>query len=122
MRHGNISNELAPSVGMRFERVIKTEEGKLNRAAKAFLSSKALADINTYIITTGEYRKALAFCVKWHIPYTAIIKADSTLEVPDIVREHDMVQYWDTDINILQNVNSRGSGKVDVNQWTLEVL
>lgn len=122
MRHGDLSNELAPAIGIRFEGVIKTEEGKLNKAAKAFLSSRSLQDINTYIITTGARRSALAFCVKWHIPYTDIIQADSTLEVPDIVREHDMIQYWDTDNLILQNVNSRGSGRVEVKQWTSVLL
>lgn len=118
MRGGDLSNELAATVGMRFERVIKTEEGKLNRSAKAYLQSINRLDVNVVIITTGPVRLAASFCLKWGVPYFRIIPAESPLEVPDIVREMDMINYYDIDRDILQNVNSRGGGKVQVKQWT----
>lgn len=118
MRSGDISNEPASAVGMRFERVIKTEEGKLNRSAKAHLQYLGRLNINRYVITTGDSRKAIAFLYKWDVPYFRVISADSTLEIPEIVREHDMLAYYDADREIVNNVNSRGHGKVDAKLWT----
>lgn len=118
MRNGDLSNEIAPTVGMRFERVIKTGEGKLNRSAKAYLQSINRLDINVVIITTGADRLAAAFCYKWGVPYFRVVPAESPLEIPDIVREMNMMTYYDLDTDILQNVNSRGGGKVEVKQWT----
>lgn len=122
MRGGDLSNEQAAGLGMRFERVIKTEEGKLNRAAKAYLQTIMRLDVNVFIITTGDFRKAVAFCVKWGIPYTRVVEAAGTLEIPDIVRENDLVTYYDLDQFVLQNINSRGHGKVDAKLWTQVLL
>lgn len=119
MRGGDLSSDIAPSVGIRFERVIKTEEGRLNRSAKAYLQSLLRLDVNVYIITLGDSRRCMAFCAKWGVPYTRVIGADSTLEIPDIVRENDLLSYYDMDETILQNVNSRGTGKVEVKLWTV---
>lgn len=119
MRGGDLSNEVAAGIGIRFERVIRTEdEGKLNRAAKDYLLKIGNVDVNSYIITTNNYRKAAAFCHKWGVPYTRIIEAAGPLEIPDIVRENDLVTYWDLDKFVLDNINSRGHGKVDARLWT----
>lgn len=117
MKGGDLSNEVAPGVGMRFERCIKTVEGRLNRSAKAYLESLGHIDVNIYIITTGDYRKALAFCVKWAIPCLRVIKADSLLEIPDICNENHLLTYYDMDVNVLQNVRARSRG-VEAKAWT----
>lgn len=119
MRNGDLSNEIAPSMGLRFEGCIKTAEGKLNKTAKAYLGQLGRnVDVNIIVITTGDRRKALSFLVKWTVPYTRVVQADSLLEIPDIVRENDMIEYWDMDREIVQNVNSRGSGKINSKLWT----
>lgn len=118
MRNGDLGNELAPSVGCRFERVIKTDEGKLNRSAKAYLETIGRSLCNVYIITTGDRRKCMSFCAKWGVPYFQVIEAETTFEISDVVREHDMLYYYDMDREILQNVNSRGQGKVKAQLWT----
>lgn len=118
MLNGDIGNELAPSVGCRFERVIRTEEGKLNRSAKAYLETIGRTISNVYLITTGDRRKCMAFCIKWAVPYFQVIECQSTLEIADVVREHDMLYYYDMDVPVLQNVNSRGAGKVEAKLWT----
>lgn len=119
MRGGDLSNEVAPTIGMRFERVLRTEEGRLNRSAKAYLESLSRGlGVNVCILTTGDHRKARAFCYKWSIPYNEIVECESTLEIPDVCREKDLLTYYDYDVHILQNVNSRGYGKVDAKQWT----
>lgn len=120
MRGGDLSNEVAPAMGIRFERVVKTEEGRLNKALKGYLQSLSRSvDVNVYIISTTERRKALSFLLKWAVPYNEVIHADSLIEIPDIVREHNMLTYYDLDRNVVQNVNSRGSGKIDAKLWTL---
>lgn len=118
MRGGDLSNEAAVGVGIRFERVIKTEEGKLNSSAKDYIHEIMWVDLNVYLITTGDLRKAAAFCLKWGVPYSKIIEAAGPLEIPDIVRENDLVTYYDMDQMVLQNINSRGHGKVQVQLWT----
>lgn len=118
MLGGDLSNEMAAGVGFRFERVIKTEEGKLNKSAKAHIQNILRLDVNLYIITTGDFRKAVAFCVKWGVPYSRILEAAGPLEIPDIVRENDMLTYYDMDQFVLQNINSRGHGKVQAQLWT----
>lgn len=119
MKGGDLSNEVAPTLAIRFERVLRTEEGKLNRSAKAYLQSLRNIDINVVIITTKDSRKAAAFCYKWGIPYQRIVECDSTLEIPQVCREMDVLTYYDFDIEILQNVNSRGHGKIDVREWII---
>lgn len=118
MKDGDLSNEIAPIVGIRFERVLKTEEGKLNKKAKGFIESFMNLDVNVYILTMTDSRKTMAFLTKWAVPYNKVISVDSPFEVADVVREHDMLYYYDVDRDVLQNVNSRGGGKVKVQQWT----
>lgn len=118
MRAGDISDEVAPAIGLRFERVIKTEEGKLNRSAKAYLLSIARLDVNIHILTTGDPRRCMAFCLKWGVPYHRVIGCESTLEIPDVCREQDLLTFYDMDKTILQNINSRGYGKIEAKQWT----
>lgn len=120
MRAGDISNEVAPAVGIRFERVIRTEEGKLNRAAKAWIQAIiGELDCNVYIITTADERKARSFLYKWNVPYTRVIEAVSTLEIPDITRENELLTYHDIDLDILQNVRARGAKQTEAKQWTV---
>lgn len=118
MKFGDISNEPAPTVGIRFERIIKTDEGKLNMKAKGYLQSIWRLDINIAVITTGDERKALSFLSKWGVPYNRIIRAIAPYEVADVVRANDMVEYYDVDKDVLQNVISRGGRKVSVKEWT----
>lgn len=119
MRGGDLSNELAPIVGMRFEGVVKTGGGKLNRAAKAFAQNLVMnAGYNIYIITTGNHRKALMFCVKWGFPWTQVLEADSVLEIPDICIENELRSYYDVDDQVLSNVRGRGKERVQAEQWT----
>lgn len=122
MRGGDLSNEIAPAIAMRFERVIKTEEGKLNKAAKAYLQTIHRIDVNVYIITTGPERKAIAFLMKWGVPYFRVIECTSTLEIADVCREMDVLTYYDYDVELLNNINSRGHGKIEAKQWTQEHL
>lgn len=122
MKGGNLSNELAATVGIRFERLVKTEEGKLNKDLKGYLQAVMKLDINVYVITTGAPRKAMAFMTKWQVPYNQVVAADSTLEIPDIVRENDMVSYYDVDTHIVQNINSRGNVKTKGVLWTRHVV
>lgn len=118
MLHGELSNETAPGVGMRFERVIKTEEGKLNRSAKAYLQSINRLDVNLYIITTGDRRKVLAFLVKWGVPYYEVVSADSLFEIADICRELELLTYYDVDKDVLHNVGKRGKIPTKGELWT----
>lgn len=123
MKGGDLSNELAPPTGIRFERLIKTEEGKLNRPLKGFIQNIARLDTNILIITTGNERLAVSFLVKWGIPYGRVIEAVSTLEIPDIVNETGMLTYYDIDVDVIQNVNSRARKGVRAQQWmSLEAL
>lgn len=123
MRNGDLSDEIAPGIGLRFEGIVKTEEGKLNRSAKAYLQSIARLDVNVYLITTGDPRRCMAFCVKWGVLGYKVINVTSTLEIPDVVREMGLLTYYDIDDNILANVRSRGQNRVEALRWeTFEVL
>lgn len=117
MLGGDISNETAPGVGVRFERIIRTQQGRLNRSAKAYLQSLVQLDVNIHIITTGDSRKCMAFCAKWAVPYSKVIAAESDLEIPDIVNENVFIYYYDVDKNLLSNVNSRSRGS-EAKLWT----
>lgn len=117
MRGGDISNEPAPAMGIRFERVIKTDEGKLNRAAKAYLERLASMDLTIYIITTGDKRKCLSFLVKWGVVYNNVVEADSLLEISDIARENQFITYYDVDTDVLHNVRSRGQNRTAAELW-----
>lgn len=111
MLRGDLTNEPAPGVGIRFERVVKTEEGKLNNSVKSHLQYIVRnVDANIYIITTENSRKAAAFCVKWGVPYRQIVEAVSDLEIPDICNHMELLQYYDLDQRVVQNVNSRSRG------------
>lgn len=119
MRGGDLSNDLAPAIGIRFERVLRTEEGRLNKAAKAFIERISSVDANIFIVTTGDRRKALAFLTKWRVLFSQVVQADSTLEIPDICREQDFITYYDLDKAIIQNLNTRGNKKTKGELWTL---
>lgn len=120
MRLGDLSNEMAPATGFRFEGIIKTADGHLNSHGKGFLMS-LMADsrFNCYLVTTKDPRKAHAFCLKWGVPYSSIIEVVE-LEIPDVVRERKMVAYWDMDKEVLLNVNARVQGAPG-QRWISEV-
>lgn len=118
MKLGDLSNEVAPAVGIRFEHVIRTGDGKLNRSAKAFLETLLRMDSNVYIITTGPERKAMSFLFKWAVPYTRVIEAESLIEIPLICNEHALLTYYDVDNDILQNVRARGKERTKAALWT----
>lgn len=102
---------------MRFEGAIKTDEGKLNRAAKAYLEKIQDLELTIFVLTTGDYRKCLAYLVKWGIPYHEVIAVDSLFEIADICREHKFVTYYDTDKDVLYNVRTRGKEQVSAELW-----
>lgn len=121
MKHGDLSIDLAPAVGFRFERLIKTEEGRLNKSVKAFIENViGHLDANVYIITSGNERKCRAFLLKWGIVYTRVIEAESPLEIPSICIENRLATYYDYDLDILQNVRARGKDRVEAIQWTMQ--
>lgn len=108
MKGGDLSADPAPGIGVRFELVLKTQEGRLNRAGKSFLFDLWRdLDINVYIYTTGDRRKAMAFCLKWGIPYTQVIDVETTLEIPLLCMEAQLSTYYDADKDILANVTAR---------------
>jgi hypothetical protein len=119
MKGGDIDNDLAPGVGIRFEGIIKSAEGKLNQTARGYLVGiTRTVDCNVYIITTQSERLAAAFCLKWGVPYHRIIPAVSELEIPDICRAMELLTYYDVDQRVLTNINARGSGKIKAELWT----
>lgn len=117
MKYGDLSREAAASIGVRFEGVIKTQEGKLNRAAKSFLERLEQLDVMLYVITSGDYRKCLAFLVKWNVPYNKVISVDSLFEIADVCREQEFISYYDADKDIVYNVKSRGKERVAAEIW-----
>lgn len=123
MKGGDLSNESAPGMGVRFEKVIKTEEGKLNKSLKGYLQYVTRSvDVNIFVITTNDRRRALAFLTKWGVPYNEVIEADSSLEIPDIVRENNLLTYFDLDKELLSNIKARGNEKVRAELWTSQML
>lgn len=118
MKFGDLSNKLAPIIGFRFENVIRKEDGKLNTAASAFIQDRVLATgCNVYIITSGERRKALAFCVKYNVQWTQVIEVDSILEIPEVCIANKMLIYYDTNKEVLYNINARGKDRVKAQEW-----
>lgn len=115
MRGGNLSNELAPAMGIRFENIIKTVDGKLNRAAKAYLEKLDSQDIRLVVITTDK-RRALAFMTKWRVPYSQVLEAESSYEIAELCRENDFIFYFDVDTDVLHSVRSRGP-KIAAEKW-----
>lgn len=119
MRNGDLTNEVAPGIAIRFERVIKTEEGKLNMDAKGFINVlMGRLDVNVYVITTGNRRKAQAFLQKWGVPHTSVIEVETYYEIADVCRENDYLTYYDIDKDALYSVKSRGTAKIEAKQWT----
>lgn len=117
MRGGNLSNDVARGIGVRFEGVLKTQSGGFSTEGKRYLESVGSLEINRFIITTGSERKAMAFCYKWSIPYFRVIEASSDLEIANICNEHAFLFYYDVDRRVIENVNSRSRG-VKAIQWT----
>lgn len=119
MKFGDLSNDLAPIVGFRFEKVIKKSDGKLNKQVKSYMQDVLLkTGCNLYILTTGDRKKALSFCVKYNIPWTQVIEIDSVLEIPEVCIENKMIVYYDNDGEVVYNVNSRGKERVTAQAWT----
>lgn len=109
MRGGDLSNHPAPSVAVRYEEVIRTHDGALNRAAKAYLQNLwRELNVNVHILTTESARRAMAFCVKWGVPYTKVIETNP-LEIPLLCLENEYATYYDRDKEVLSNVDARAS-------------
>lgn len=117
MKHGDLSNEIAPGVGIRFENIIKTEEGVLNKAAKSYLEVLSGVDVMIYVLTTGEERKTMAFLYKWAVPYNKVLAVDSLFEIADVCREQKFISYYDVDRDVLHNVRSRGQQRTAAEYW-----
>lgn len=117
MRFGNLSNELAHAVGVRFEHVIYNF-GEVNKPGKAFCENLLQQHCNLYLVSLLPERKVRAWCYKWGVMYTNILAADSTLEIPPLCQAHHMLAYFDTDDRVLQAVRERGSPRVEARKWT----
>lgn len=119
LKGGNLSNKAGYSIGIRFEGVVQIGlEKKKNPHAIAYIEYLFnQGDINVFLITLGDERKAMSFCYKWGIPYTRIIKADSYLEIPDICLAHNLITYYDIDTNILEQVGNRGKLRTKAEKW-----
>ena len=108
MRLGDLDNHNAPVIGFRFENVVYLS-GSIDRGARAQLEQSMFTrDCNVYIITTMSQRKVQALCFKWAVPYTQVIQADSVLEIPELCRVHRMLEYYDRDAKVLENVGVTG--------------
>lgn len=116
MRGGELSNELGTTLGIRFENVVY-DFGKVNQPGKAFLEHLQSTNINVYLVTLLEERKAHAWCYKWGIVYQRVIQADSTLEIPDIAVANKFLVYYDTDDRILEAVSARGNPQTKAVKW-----
>jgi len=121
MLHGDISNEPAPKVGFRFEEIIKREEdGRLNRSGKAMVARVDALDLEAVLFTTGDERKAAAYCYKWGVKCGKIYSVDSVLDLVQLVREHNLIAYYDTDADILSMIKQRAPKGLEVHKWTLQ--
>lgn len=121
MRFGDLSNEPALKVGVRFEEILRRErDGALNRTGKAFLEQLGNLDTQTVVLTTGDERKAQAFCYKWGISYSHVQAVDSILDLENVCRELGMVTYYDTDKELLQRIRSRGKQPLETILWTTQ--
>lgn len=116
MDRGDLSNDLAPAVGVRFEHVLYNF-GKVNEPGKAYVESLLRRDINLYLYTTLPDRKVRAWCYHWGVLYTRVISAESTLEIPELCRAHKLMLYVDTDDHILQAVSERGNPQIQIKKW-----
>lgn len=116
MRGGELSNYTAPAVGVRFEWIIYNA-GKLNQPGKAFMESLMSKEVNAYIFTMLGERKAMAFCYKWHVPYSTIFGCESTLEIAELCVAHKMLVYYDTDDRLLELVAGRGTVQTSTIKW-----
>lgn len=114
MKNGNLSDRPSPAIAFRFEGILKTQTGQLNRAGKAKVEDIFnKRDCNIYIVTTEDDRKAKLFCIKWGIPYAHIVVADSKLEIPLICLENKLLRYYDSDKDIVSNVKARAQHVTD---------
>ena len=116
MRHGNLSNEIATKVAIRAEAVIYNF-GQLNNEGKAFAESCVNKGFNLVLITMLPERKIRAWCYKWAVPYTYVIQADSTLEIPEILFQHRVAAYFDVDDRLLAEVSLRGNPQIEAIKW-----
>lgn len=117
MRSGNLSNELAHVIGVRFENVIYNY-GKVNQPGKAFCEDLLQKNCNLYFVTTLHQNKVRSWCFKWGVGYTNILVADSLLEIPELCRAHHMLAYFDTDDRLLQSVRDRGTPRIEAIKWS----
>lgn len=116
MKGGQLSNKLAPGVGIFFEQVVYNF-GKLNEPGKAFLEHLISIDCNIYLFTLLSHRKVAAWCFKWAVPYTGIIEADSILELPQLSQAHHLSVFFATDDRLLEAVRSRGNPQIEAKKW-----
>lgn len=116
MIKGDLSNELATKVAIRFEAVIYNF-GKVNKEGEAFVESCMNKGFNVLLVTLLPERKAMAWCYKWCVPYTQLVQASSTLEIPEILHYHHVVAYFDTDERLLAEVAMRGNPQIEAMKW-----
>lgn len=108
MRAGDLDNTAAPAVGFRFEEVVYLY-GKIDAGARAQLEYNLFTrDYNVYLISLLPERKVAAKCFKWNVPYTRVIHVDSLLEIPEVCKAHRMLEYFDRDEKVLENVGMTG--------------
>ena len=117
MRLGDLDNSIAPAVAFRFENVIYLY-GQIDQGARAALEYNMFQrDCNVYILTLMSQRKVMAKCLKWAVPYTRVIQVDSALEIPEICKVHRILEYYDRDEKILENVGTTGF-QTKATKWT----
>ena len=108
MRLGDLDNTVAPAVAFRFENVLYMY-GKVDRSARAEVQKNMFQrNCNVYLITMLEERKVQAKCFKWAIPYTRVIQVESALEIPEICSIHRVLEYYDRDEKVLENIGTTG--------------
>lgn len=116
MRGGNLSNETARGVGVRFEHVLY-DFGKVNPPGRAFIEKLVAQGLNIYLLTLNDERKSKAWCVRHNIAYTHLFQCESTLEIAEVAQEHGLLAYYDTDDRVLEAVASRGKEQVYAQKW-----
>lgn len=116
MRTGNLSNEVAKGVGIRFENVLY-DFGKANQPGKAFVENLVTKGLNIYLLTLNDERKSKAWCWRHAVAYTQLFQCESTMEIADVVQAHGLLAYYDTDDRVLEAVASRGKQQVYTQKW-----
>lgn len=116
MKHGDLSNEMAPVIGLRFENIVYNF-GKVNGPGKALCEGLLSRDCNLYLFSTLPERKVASWCYKWGLGYTRIIEAAGPLEIPELCINHHLTVYYDTDERLLAEVSMRGNPQIRTIKW-----